>query len=83
MNTASSLSGSWGGIKQTKNPHERQMHSEVLRYLRMGDDLEEQDTVSWMLKINQVGQFSIHNNRLNNNHLADVELNMELGKSQV
>lgn len=38
--------------KQTKKPHEPQMHTEVLRYLRMLDHSEGQVTVSWMLKIN-------------------------------
>lgn len=69
-------------LNKQKPPHEPQMHTEVLRYLRMLDDLEEQVTVTWMLKINQVGQFSIHNNRLNYNHFTDVELNMEPGISQ-
>lgn len=59
------------------------MHTEVLRNLRMLDDWEGQVTVSWMLKINQIGQFSIHNSRLKYNHLANVELNMEPGILQV
>lgn len=59
------------------------MHIEVLRYLRMLDDLEGQVTVPWMLKINQVGQFSVHNNSLKYCHLADTELNMGPGISQV
>lgn len=58
------------------------MHTEVLRYLRMLDDLEGQVTVPWMLKINQVGQFSVHDS-LKYYYLPDVELNMAPGISQV
>lgn len=35
------------------------------------NDLEGQVTVPWMLKINQVGQFSVHNNSLKYWHSAD------------
>lgn len=59
------------------------MNTAVLRYLRTLDDLEGPVTVSWMLKINQIGHFSEHKNRLKHNHLADVEWNIEPGSLQV
>lgn len=54
-----------------------------LRYSGILGDLEEQVMMPWKMKFNQVGQFSGHDNSLKDNHLADVELNMESGILQM
>lgn len=52
-------------------------HRSYLRYSVILGDLEEQVVVPWKMKFNQVDQFSVHDNSLKYNHLADVELNVE------
>lgn len=58
-------------------------HSSSLSYLGLLGDLERRVVMPWMLKRNQVGQFSVHDNSLKYNLSTDAGLNMESGISQM